>query len=276
MKLTLTRPTLAHKAQALAFRQEFFDCGETVINGSELLDQTGSYEEWLAAVTANASPETVSPDWVVTDTFFALDEAGRVVGIIDYRHTLNGFLKDLGHCGYSVRPTERGKGYATEMLRLLLEHARSTGAAELRLSVERGNAPSIGTILRNGGRYVRSFLFAGEEADSYAITLREGTTMTNQALVDLAFTMLERSYVPYSHFPVGAALLCADGTVFTGCNVENAAFGSTICAERTALVKRSARDTGMISSVWRWWGTRRTTAGPAGPAGRCSMSSPPT
>ena len=61
--------------------------------------------------------------------------------------------------------------------------------------------------------------------------------MTDQELVELAFTMLERSYVPYSHFPVGAALECADGTVFTGCNVENAAYGSTICAERTALVK---------------------------------------
>ena len=61
--------------------------------------------------------------------------------------------------------------------------------------------------------------------------------MTDQELVELAFTMLERAYVPYSHFPVGAALECADGTVFTGCNVENAAFGSTICAERTALVK---------------------------------------
>ena len=61
--------------------------------------------------------------------------------------------------------------------------------------------------------------------------------MTDRELVELAFSMLERSYVPYSHFPVGAALLCQDGTVFTGCNVENAAFGSTICAERTALVK---------------------------------------
>lgn len=61
--------------------------------------------------------------------------------------------------------------------------------------------------------------------------------MTEQALVDLARSMLERSYTPYSHFPVGAALLCADGAVFTGCNVENAAYGSTICAERTALVK---------------------------------------
>ena len=61
--------------------------------------------------------------------------------------------------------------------------------------------------------------------------------MNDKELVELAFAMLERSYVPYSRFPVGAALLCADGTVITGCNVENAAYGSTICAERTALVK---------------------------------------
>ena len=61
--------------------------------------------------------------------------------------------------------------------------------------------------------------------------------MTDQELVDRAIKMQEFSYVPYSRFPVGAALLCADGTVFTGCNVENAAYGSTLCAERTALVK---------------------------------------
>ena len=61
--------------------------------------------------------------------------------------------------------------------------------------------------------------------------------MTDRELVERAFAMHEFSYVPYSHFPVGAALLCADGTVFTGCNVENAAYGSTICAERTALLK---------------------------------------
>jgi cytidine deaminase len=61
--------------------------------------------------------------------------------------------------------------------------------------------------------------------------------MTDRELIELAFPMLERSYCPYSKFPVGAALLCADGTVFTGCNVENAAYGSTICAERTAVVK---------------------------------------
>ncbi len=54
--------------------------------------------------------------------------------------------------------------------------------------------------------------------------------MTDQALVELAFTMLEKSYVPYSRFPVGAALEGTDGSVYTGCNVENAAYGSTLRA----------------------------------------------
>lgn len=61
--------------------------------------------------------------------------------------------------------------------------------------------------------------------------------MTQRELVQKALDMRRYSYAPYSGFRVGAALECADGTVFGGCNVENAAYGSSICAERTALVK---------------------------------------
>ena len=61
--------------------------------------------------------------------------------------------------------------------------------------------------------------------------------MTDQELMDMAKKAAEYAYVPYSKFPVGAALECSDGTIFTGCNVENAAYGDTICAERTAAVK---------------------------------------
>ena len=61
--------------------------------------------------------------------------------------------------------------------------------------------------------------------------------MTREELKAAAVTMLDRAYCPYSHFAVGAALECADGTVFTGCNIENAAFSPTICAERAAVAK---------------------------------------
>jgi cytidine deaminase len=61
--------------------------------------------------------------------------------------------------------------------------------------------------------------------------------MTEKELCQKAVEMLERAYCPYTHFPVGAALECRDGTVFTGCNVENAVSGAGICAERTAISK---------------------------------------
>ena len=61
--------------------------------------------------------------------------------------------------------------------------------------------------------------------------------MTLDELKALAVSMLDRAYCPYSHFAVGAALECADGTVFTGCNIENAAYSPGICAERTAVAK---------------------------------------
>ncbi len=61
--------------------------------------------------------------------------------------------------------------------------------------------------------------------------------MVDRELMELAQKAAENAYVPYSRFAVGAALECENGEIFTGCNVENAALGSTICAERTAACK---------------------------------------
>lgn len=61
--------------------------------------------------------------------------------------------------------------------------------------------------------------------------------MTDRELIDKAKEALKYSYSPYSHFAVGAALLCSDGQVFTGCNIENASYGAANCAERTAIFK---------------------------------------
>ncbi len=61
--------------------------------------------------------------------------------------------------------------------------------------------------------------------------------MTNKELLSIADKAMENAYAPYSKFHVGAALLCKNGTVFTGCNIENATYGATNCAERTAIFK---------------------------------------
>lgn len=170
-KIKLVVPTIKYKDKALQFKKEFLDNNENVINGSELLDKMESYEEWLQSIINNADIKTVNPDWVLTDTFFAVDADDAIVGIIDLRHELNAFLQDFGNSGYSVRPSERRKGYATEMLSLIIEVAKKAGLDSLQLSVERTNEPSIKTIIKNGGVYKRSFDFGGEIADIYMIRL---------------------------------------------------------------------------------------------------------
>lgn len=59
--------------------------------------------------------------------------------------------------------------------------------------------------------------------------------MTDRKLIDIATEAMANSYSPYSRFKVGAALECTDGTVYTGCNIENAAYGATMCAEAVAI-----------------------------------------
>jgi cytidine deaminase len=86
-----------------------------------------------------------------------------------------------------------------------------------------------------------------------------------EALVRAAIAARERAYAPYSRFAVGAALLTASGEVFGGCNVENAAYGHAICAERTAVVSAVAaghREFAAIAVV-------TPTPGPASPCGAC-------
>ena len=65
----------------------------------------------------------------------------------------------------------------------------------------------------------------------------EKKTFTEKDLIEKALEARKKAYVPYSHFAVGAALLAENGRVYTGCNIENASFGLTNCAERTAMFK---------------------------------------
>ena len=61
--------------------------------------------------------------------------------------------------------------------------------------------------------------------------------MNKQELCSAAINAMKKSYSPYSNYTVGAALLCKNGNVYTGCNIENAAYSPSVCAERTAFFK---------------------------------------
>ena len=86
-------------------------------------------------------------------------------------------------------------------------------------------------------------------------------------LLDAATLARENAYVPYSHFKVGAALLLKDGSIITGCNIENASYGLCNCAERTALFK--AYSEGIKKSDIVAMSVCADTDGPVSPCGAC-------
>lgn len=76
------------------------------------------------------------------------------------------------------------------------------------------------------------------------LEVKEFTHQWLELLAEAARSVAKQAYVPYSHFPVGAAVLTSQGGIFSGCNVENASYGLSICAERNAVFQSVARGHG--------------------------------
>ena len=93
--------------------------------------------------------------------------------------------------------------------------------------------------------------------------------MTAEKLVQLATEAMMKAYAPYSGYYVGAALLCADGTVYQGCNIENASFGPTNCAERTAFFKAVYDGHRDFTAIAVCGGKNGVITGPFPPCGVC-------
>lgn len=152
-EIELQFPTSHHKMGAEDFKNEFFKMQENVINGSALLDQM-EYDEWLINTINNSQANTVRSDWVVATTFFAIRKCDKkIIGMIDIRHNLNhNFLTQYGgHIGYAVRPSERKKGYAAEILKLGLAYAKTINIHKVMLGCYSDNIASIKTIKKCNG-----------------------------------------------------------------------------------------------------------------------------
>lgn len=97
----------------------------------------------------------------------------------------------------------------------------------------------------------------------------DSTASKTEELLALAQKAAKNAYAPYSEFPVGAALLTREGNTFDGCNIENASYGLTMCAERTAIFKAVSEGCTKIEALAVWGASPKCKAGEISPCGAC-------
>lgn len=155
--IILLRPNESMLAQVADYRAAMLAAGSSM-DGTSGLENYADPADWLAHVRSLEN-ETTCPKHLVTATLFVAVRKTDfgMVGMIDLRHRLNEYLAEYGgHIGYSVRPEERRKGYAKQMLALALEEARKRGIPSVLVTCDEDNEASRRTILANGGRFERN------------------------------------------------------------------------------------------------------------------------
>lgn len=162
-ELKLVLPDAAYAEEIRGYRREFLDAGDSM-DGTGALRRLADPLEWLAHTNTLAHPETVPGNWVQSTQFLCVRGADqRLVGMIQVRHYFNDYLEQYaGHIGYSVRPSERRKGYAAWMLAHALPYCASIGLKRVLITCDESNEGSRRTILSNGGVY-ESTVFEPEE-----------------------------------------------------------------------------------------------------------------
>lgn len=150
----LIRPTSEYASQIAEYRQEFLDAGDSM-DGTGPLRRLEDPEEYIKTCAEYEDPQMVPAHLVpATQFLFVRKSDNRLVGMLQVRHCFNDYLeKYAGHIGYSVRPSERRKGYAKLMLKMALPFCREIGIKKVLISCIDGNIGSEKTILANGGVY---------------------------------------------------------------------------------------------------------------------------
>ena len=145
----LELPSLKYKESFLAVFDEYPD-GKIVDNFSQS-KLTGNFEQFLESLKNESEGKNLSEGYVPQTVYWLVD-GDRFIGRVGIRHILNDkLLKEGGHIGYSIRPSERKKGYGTLALKLALPKAREIGIEKALLTCNFDNLASKKIIEKNGG-----------------------------------------------------------------------------------------------------------------------------
>ena len=177
--IELVEPQYKFADDIWRFRQEIIETdaeNEDRFAGCISLDTSNSAEAWIELCELRKSATTCgkSGTSVPSNMYLAVRKRdGKIVGMIDLRHHINHPVLGTwgGHCGYSVRPSERGNGYAKEMLRLNLFNAKTLGIPKLLITCDEKNKASEKTILANGGIYEKTIDVDGSKIKRFWISI---------------------------------------------------------------------------------------------------------
>ena len=151
--MELRRPTLADKETVLEMMAEF-EQTQSAHDGGFWDAENFVYEEWLESNQNHEMGINLPERWVPDIQLVAFSRDRQAVGFLNLRLRLNDYLLEVGgHIGYSIRPSERGKGYAKEALRQGLQIAKEKNIKRALVTCSTENPASRAVILANGGVY---------------------------------------------------------------------------------------------------------------------------